>query len=762
MSLETDPADETAKASRRETEVTPPVEGPSTLPLGGPTTDGAADAASGQAVPEATRALLSTVTHAPLGDEEGKRAEATTAAFRLPGFEILEVLGRGGMGIVYKARQLSLNRLVALKTLPPAFAADPMRLQRFRNEAAIAARLSDSRILEVHDVLEADGVPVLVMPYIDGPDLQRIIKYRLRVRDAHSQGSQASRTRAGEQSYLDALLPFLDQLVDAVASLHQENVLHRDIKPSNVLCDLKGNVRLSDLGLARLGEGTDLTRPGSELGTPGYMAPEQYNGQSKPDSRADVFGLGATIYHALTLTLPYGRERITAREALPKPPSARQRLLTPDHDAVILKALEPDREDRYKSAQEFREDWWRIRQGFIPRVRRIGPIRRLGRFMRRHPVGSAYTFVLAGFLTLSLAAWYFAPVHPDAPRWVRIHSDLPFRRFALVPLDQATGRPMGAAAVIHDIVPATQVDVKAGPGDYLIEIEWPDRPFHEVYRHVPRPEEQGHPGAYAHRSWITVGRVLQLPSIQAPPIKVLDDMVLFAGLAGFPVPPPSGTLTPSKTVDVAPFWLDRTEVTVGAFKAINRRNPPRSMPPGLFRGRPEEDRWAIRCLEADQAISYAERFGKRLPDVNEYLCAARNGAEGTTYPWGFEPPEDCRTPWVFGPVGGYARDRLRSHSDLEGLYSNAAEWTSTWNAADVGLPPGAFPPEVGRQYVVCGAPPDVLDGEIADPDCARGTAERTAADRFRPYNGVGLRGARSDRPRFLPPSRPARQAAGSP
>jgi serine/threonine protein kinase len=176
--------------------------------------------------------------------------------FRVSGFEILGEIGRGGMGVVYKARQLSLNRLVALKALPPAFANDPARLQRFRQEAEVAARLTDARIVPIYDVLEADGVPILVMPFVDGSDLVRLLaerKRRLKERAAEGRSLSGG---LGDRSQLESLLSLLDQVVEAVAAVHEAGVLHRDIKPSNLLVDVRGQVRLTDFGLARLSAST--------------------------------------------------------------------------------------------------------------------------------------------------------------------------------------------------------------------------------------------------------------------------------------------------------------------------------------------------------------------------------------------------------------------------------------------------------------------------------------------------------------------------
>src|SRR5262249_53458347 len=158
---------------------------------------------------------------------------------------------------------------------------------------------------------------------------------------------------------LACILPALDQLVDAVAALHQAGVLHRDIKPSNVLIDSHDHVRLGDFGLARLGLVPSDSSPASVFGTPGYIAPAQPEGRPDVDARADVFGLGATLYHALTLELPYSPTTVPEHAPPPQPPHRRQRALGSDFDAVLLKAVEPDRRYRYASAAEFRDDWQR-------------------------------------------------------------------------------------------------------------------------------------------------------------------------------------------------------------------------------------------------------------------------------------------------------------------------------------------------------------------------------------------------------------------
>src|SRR5207253_3253238 len=197
-----------------------------------------------------------------------------------------------------------------------------------------------------------------------------------------------------DRAYLGKMLPLLDQVVDAVTAIHQAQVLHRDIKPSNVLVDQQGEAWLSDFGLARLEKVGAGTSPGVAVGTRGYMSPEQTRGE-EIDARADLFALGVTIYQALTLHLPYPRE-VTPES--PEPPSRSQPLLAGDFDAVLLKVLAADRDKRYGSSVEFRDDWRSVRQGLLPKAVPAGPVQRLARRVRRHP----WT-VAAGVAAVALA-----------------------------------------------------------------------------------------------------------------------------------------------------------------------------------------------------------------------------------------------------------------------------------------------------------------------------------------------------------------------
>ena len=208
-----------------------------------------------------------------------------------PQFEILECLGRGGMGIVYKARQPRLNRLVALKVLSPERQPDPQFAERFAREAQALARLNHPSIVAIHDFGESGGYYYLLMEYVEGASLREVL------RKGRLQASEA--------------LAIVPQICAALQYAHDQGVVHRDIKPENVLLDRAGHVKIADFGLAKIaapGEPAPaLTQERQIVGTPHYMAPEQIETPGRVDHRADLYSLGVVFYEMLTGELPLGR-----------------------------------------------------------------------------------------------------------------------------------------------------------------------------------------------------------------------------------------------------------------------------------------------------------------------------------------------------------------------------------------------------------------------------------------------------------------------
>ncbi len=263
-----------------------------------------------------------------LGSREGVPAPASRP--EIPGYELLERLGEGGMGEVFLARQLSLDREVAVKLVRRELVAEEWFLERLEREARLLARLRHPHLVTVHDFLRLpDGTAAVVMELVEG-------------------GSLRDRLRADPNGLpLDEALTLIRQVAAALAAAHAEGVIHRDIKPENVLLDAAGQVRVTDFGMAlSLAPGAPrLTRTGATLGTPGYLAPEQLSG-AETDARTDLFALGVLLYEMLTGRLPLGSF---------EPPRAVRPEVPAQVEAAILRALKPNPADRPASLVAWQE-----------------------------------------------------------------------------------------------------------------------------------------------------------------------------------------------------------------------------------------------------------------------------------------------------------------------------------------------------------------------------------------------------------------------
>jgi len=251
-------------------------------------------------------------------------------ATKFPGLEILELLGQGGMGAVYKARQTKLDRTVAVKILPAEWGKDPAFAERFAREAKALARLSHPHVVAVHDFGECEGLFYLVMEYVDGANLRNIL----------ANGGLAPHEA----------LAIVPQICDALQYAHEEGIVHRDIKPENILLDRKGRVKIADFGLAKLIDRprATFTLTGSQqvMGTLDYMAPEQRLTPQQVDHRADIYSLGVVIYEMLTGELPLGRFA---------PPSHKSGV-DARLDGIVFRALEREPAQRYQRISEVKTD----------------------------------------------------------------------------------------------------------------------------------------------------------------------------------------------------------------------------------------------------------------------------------------------------------------------------------------------------------------------------------------------------------------------
>ncbi|MEQ1824725.1 MAG: protein kinase [Pirellula sp.] len=346
-------------------------------------------------------------------DTQGEVLEAHASELscfpKVPGFEILSELGRGGMGIVYRARQLSANRTVALKvvrnelldTLPSATRAST--LERFRTEAQAAARLQHDNLVSVYEIGEApptspgsSPLRYYAMRFVEGRSLFDV------VRDGPLENKRAA--------------TYMEQVARALQAAHDQGILHRDLKPHNVMVDRNTDRPLvTDFGLAKFIEGSDsLTYAGEIMGTPSYMSPEQATDAGKVTASADLYSIGATFYHLLTGRAPFQASNVaeTIRQIIQKDPVAPRHLNTSidrDLETICLKCLQKDPSRRYASCGALAEDLQLYLAGRPIIARPVGHFERIWRWCRRNPIPAALTgtaAVLACATMLSIVIGY--------------------------------------------------------------------------------------------------------------------------------------------------------------------------------------------------------------------------------------------------------------------------------------------------------------------------------------------------------------------
>jgi serine/threonine protein kinase len=349
-------------------------------------------------------------------------------------FRIVREVGKGGMGIVYEAEQLSLRRRVALKVLPFAATMDPRHLQRFHNEARAAACLDHPHIVKVHAVGSERGVHYFAMKFIEGQSLAELIAtqpqgfsserrpssdrishdraddHRLPAATTQPLLVASTQSAPRDAAHFRRIAEWGIQAAEALEHAHSLGIVHRDIKPGNLMIDAAGKLWVTDFGLARTATDTSLTMTGDILGTLRYMSPEQALAKhGLVDHRTDVYALGATLYELLTLRPAIegkDRQEILRKIAFEEPPLSRSldRAIPADLETIVLKAMAKEPADRYATAQELADDL----RGFLEdrpiRARRPSWLQHVRRwFRRRQAVVTAATMTLAVTLAVSTA-----------------------------------------------------------------------------------------------------------------------------------------------------------------------------------------------------------------------------------------------------------------------------------------------------------------------------------------------------------------------
>ncbi|MFI5459315.1 MAG: serine/threonine protein kinase [Isosphaerales bacterium] len=278
--------------------------------------------------------------------------------FTIPGYQMIQKLGKGSMGVVFKAKQVSVDRVVAIKILLDPLAQNKEFIKRFEGEAMIAARLSHNNVVNAIDAGQIDGHYYFVMEYVEGPTIKDYLD-----KDKTFDEKEALRITLA--------------IAEALKHAAQRGLIHRDIKPENVILTRTGDVKLADLGLARLtdDEKWGLSEAGMAIGTPYYISPEQVRGQTNIDIRADIYSLGATLYHMVTGKVPYGGE--TPSEVMRKHVDPNVALIPPDHlnsklsgglGMVVETMLAKNREQRYQTPDDLILDLKCLLRGESPMI----------------------------------------------------------------------------------------------------------------------------------------------------------------------------------------------------------------------------------------------------------------------------------------------------------------------------------------------------------------------------------------------------------
>jgi serine/threonine protein kinase/predicted Zn-dependent protease len=279
---------------------------------------------------------------------EAAKEELTTGSTFAGRYQIIEELGKGGMGKVYKAQDTEIKEKVALKLLKPEIAADKKTIERFQNELKFARKISHRNVCRMYDLNKEEGTYYITMEYVPGEDLKSFIR-------------RAGPLSAGKTIFI------AKQVCEGLTEAHRLGVVHRDLKPQNVMIDEEGNARIMDFGIARSIIGKGITGAGVMIGTPEYMSPEQAE-VKEVDQRSDIYSLGVIIYEMVTGRVPFEGETplgiaMKHKSEVPKDPKEINAQVPEDLSRVILKCLEKDKDKRYQSAGEVRSELDRIEKG---------------------------------------------------------------------------------------------------------------------------------------------------------------------------------------------------------------------------------------------------------------------------------------------------------------------------------------------------------------------------------------------------------------
>lgn len=544
-------------------------------------------------------------------------------------YSVINLIGRGGMGCIYKVFDNTLQEEVALKTLLPQFVRDKMVVERFFNEARIARRMAHPNVVRVHDIGSAEDTVYISMEFLQGQSLRQML----------------DRLPAGKRMHLKTALHIFKGLCDALEYAHQYTV-HRDIKPENVMIAPDGTVKLMDFGISKLMADARMTGASVVMGTPFYMSPEQLRNSRDVDARADIYSMGVMLYEVLTGNVPTG---------VPKPASEMVKELPPALDQIVHKCVEADPANRYQSADELREalrpigEYVDSGKDFRTLAKRRGGSGMLAN--RRRLAGIALLLMLAVGAVVGMQA-------------------AENRRAAMA--EEMDGAELAAAGGEGE-----GSDGFDGMGRVIRSLAERSEAAVQERASLRGTFDAGATLWEQAQAALDAGTVEQAMGLARSALQHYAVALMYRRTENMVFIPPGEVMGANGPVYVPGFFIDETEVSYGDFGRFNQDVP------GNWRESFEAvgeayERYPVVNITYYDAQAYAAHYGKRIPTLAQWQRAALgSGAEPAPYPWGEEwDAEGCNcNSDALARVRSYPMDR--TEAGVYDMLGNVAEWTRT-------------------------------------------------------------------------------------